>query len=329
MTNNHNKKASIIIGSYNHKDFTRECIDCCLKQDFDGEYEIIVVDDGSDDGSIELIEEYASKYPQKINYAVMDRNDGVNILGFRMSNAREKGITISSGEYILLLDGDDLISENKLSMQIGFLEKHREFVACFTDFEWFWPDGKKKEQLFPYSSVSNSYYWGNFYMHISSFVFRREVVKNFIHGCVNDNLATFSILKTGKIYHLSGVTFFYRQRENSVFHSFDSFEKKLREVFYSQFLLTAGRMRFSTLARYGATIKYIFKSRKRLSEDRFKKYFGYSGVLKRDYLLEFCNYDRLGMPKKLSIRAFFIEIFFARLINRIRRTVEKTIQRKR
>ena len=57
-------KASIIIGSYNHKDFTRECIDCCLKQDFDGEYEIIVVDDGSDDGSFELIEEYASKYPQ-------------------------------------------------------------------------------------------------------------------------------------------------------------------------------------------------------------------------------------------------------------------------
>jgi len=321
-------KASIIIGSYNHKEVTLECIECCLKQDFDGEYEIIVVDDGSDDSSIELIEEYASKHPQKIKCAVMDRNDGVDIVGFRISHVKEKGVSLSSGEYLLLLDGDDLISENKLSMQIGFLEKHKEYIACFTDFEWFWPDGRKQEQLFPYVSVSNKYYWGNCYMHISCFVFRREVVKNFIHSCVNDNLATFSVLKTGKIYHLSGVTFFYRQREKSVYHSFDSFEKKLREAFYSQFILSTGGMRFSTLAKYGATIRHIYKNRKQLSEDRFQKYFKYTDELKRDYLYEFRDYDTLSALKKLSIKGFLAEVFFARAFNRIRRTTQRIIHRK-
>lgn len=321
-------KVSIIITSYNEKEYLIQAIESCLSQVYQGEYEIIIVDDGSTDGSIELIEGYASKYPEMIKYAVMDRNDGVDILGFRMSNAREKGISISSGEYLLLLDGDDLISENKLSRQIGFLEKHSEYVACFTDFEWFWPDGRKMRQQFPYSSVSNSYYWGNCYMHFSCFMFRREAVKNFVHGCVNDNLSTLSVLKSGRIFHLPGVTFYYRQREASVFHRFDSFEKKLREVFFAQFILTAGGMYFSTLAKYGKSIKDVFQKKNMLTDEKYKKYFQYSDELKRDYLSEFRNYDKLGVMKKISLRGFFVQVFFARLFNRIRRTTINIIHRK-
>ena len=58
--------ASIIVVSYNQKEYTAQAIDSCLSQDIQEPYEIIIVDDGSDDGSVEMISDYASKHPDII-----------------------------------------------------------------------------------------------------------------------------------------------------------------------------------------------------------------------------------------------------------------------
>ena len=91
---------SIVVPAYNIKDYLGKCIDSILNQTYQ-RLEIIIIDDGSTDGTSEVGDKYVSQYPKKIK-CIHTLNSGV-------SNARMKGIKESSGEWIGFVDGDDLI----------------------------------------------------------------------------------------------------------------------------------------------------------------------------------------------------------------------------
>lgn len=94
-------KISVVITCYNKEKFIRETLDSVLAQTF-SDYEIIIVNDGSTDNSFTVINEYQSKYPQKIKI-VNQENRGA-------AAARNAGIQAAEGEYIFPLDSDDKIS---------------------------------------------------------------------------------------------------------------------------------------------------------------------------------------------------------------------------
>ena len=95
-----NVEVSVIIPCYNHESFIAECLDSALCQTLPA-YEIIVVNDGSTDGSLTIIHEYAKKHT-KIT-ALDQVNQGVVA-------ARNNAIQISKGRFIFPLDGDDRIT---------------------------------------------------------------------------------------------------------------------------------------------------------------------------------------------------------------------------
>ena len=92
-------KVSIIVPVYNVKDYIDECVNSLLNQDIDI-YEIILINDGSTDGSDKICLEYAEAH-SKIKY-LTQKNCG-------QSAARNYGMTIARGEYILFVDSDDYI----------------------------------------------------------------------------------------------------------------------------------------------------------------------------------------------------------------------------
>lgn len=113
---------SIIIPVYNIEDYIEDCLKSVLKQDL-ANIEIILVNDGSSDGSQEICEAYSRKYShiQLIN----QQNGG-------LSDARNKGIEQAAGEYILFVDGDDLIAENTLGGLAQYtLDQDRPDVVLF------------------------------------------------------------------------------------------------------------------------------------------------------------------------------------------------------
>lgn len=100
-------KISIIVPIYNCEDWLRQCIDSLLCKDNPCELEIILIDDGSVDGSGKICDEYASRYECiKVVHTV---NQGV-------SCARNIGLDNSSGEWILFIDGDDVLKKNTLNI---------------------------------------------------------------------------------------------------------------------------------------------------------------------------------------------------------------------
>ncbi len=111
---------SVIIPTYNRRAYVQEAIDSVLAQTYT-DYEIIVIDDGSTDGTGEALRE---RYGDKIIYEWQE-NQGESV-------ARNRGIALAQGEYIAFLDSDDLWLPEKLEKQVAYLEEHPEVgaVAC-------------------------------------------------------------------------------------------------------------------------------------------------------------------------------------------------------
>ena len=106
-------KISIIIPVYNAEKHLRQCLDSLLNQNIPMEqYEIIGISDGSRDGSLAILQEYAEKYPNVI--AVGKENEGV-------SATRNKGMDLARGEYVWFIDADDWIARDFLGNS-GILE---------------------------------------------------------------------------------------------------------------------------------------------------------------------------------------------------------------
>ena len=103
-------KVSIIIPLYNRKTLIERCLQSCINQTMaKSDYEIIVVDDCSTDGSYDVICEYRAKYPPGfINVARLPKNSG------SASAPRNHGLELANAEYVFFVDSDDYIDEETL-----------------------------------------------------------------------------------------------------------------------------------------------------------------------------------------------------------------------
>lgn len=117
---------SIIIPSYNRKDLLRYTLDSLNHAKHQNlECEIIVIDDGSSDGTGEMV-------LREYHEAKLLHNEGKGA-----AMARNTGLKASNGKYVLYLDSDDLVGENALLEKVQFLDKHQEYQACYGDYEYF------------------------------------------------------------------------------------------------------------------------------------------------------------------------------------------------
>jgi glycosyltransferase involved in cell wall biosynthesis len=111
---------SVIITTYNRRTFLREAVLSVLKQDY-GDKEVLVIDDGSTDNSLEVLEGLPVHY-------FLKENGGI-------SSARNKGIEVAKGEYIAFLDVDDLWKKKKLSIQMTRM-REEGYEVSYTDEIW-------------------------------------------------------------------------------------------------------------------------------------------------------------------------------------------------
>ncbi|MGA1870411.1 MAG: glycosyltransferase family 2 protein [bacterium] len=116
-------KVSAIIPTYNRAHFLREAIESVMAQTLTS-IELIIIDDGSDDHTREVLSEYAGRIR-----CLPQENKGV-------SAARNFGIKTAQGEYIAFLDSDDLWHPQKCALQSDFLDKHKSFCLCYTEEIW-------------------------------------------------------------------------------------------------------------------------------------------------------------------------------------------------
>lgn len=114
-------RVSIIIPCYNASKYVEQCIYSILQQDYPN-IEIIVIDDGSTDDSLQKLEQFSDQ----IIY-IKQKNSGACV-------ARNKGLEISSGEYVKFLDADDYLADNIISLQVNQLNELDQHSIIYGDY---------------------------------------------------------------------------------------------------------------------------------------------------------------------------------------------------
>ena len=142
---------SVIIPTYNRAHFLMEAMESVLGQTY-RPIELIVVDDGSTDNTREVVEEWNQKRP---------RNNAFELRYFYQENygpqaARNFGLIESRGEYIQLLDSDDLLSPWKLSCQVPVLSSCGYQIAAYGPWRHFEKVGEKLALYEPCGSVEGN-----------------------------------------------------------------------------------------------------------------------------------------------------------------------------
>ena len=266
-------KLSIIVVSYNEKQYISEAIDSCLNQKFPYDYEIIIGDDGSDDGSIEVIKEYKIRNPERIRYFIMDRSDIKDLIpSIRVSNVLKTAFGIAKGEFIVITSGDDIIiGKDRLRKQIEFLERNSNYASCYTDYVRF-GDNYPEEVYEKRCSLSNSVFWAYEYVHIGCFVYRKETLLKLLDRFIDDTGLAIILLSAGKTKHINCVGYGYRQRDKSIMHESDYLELCVVELMLYQDVLNYGGYKKSSLARFSIPLKYAYEHREKLDGPKYKKY---------------------------------------------------------
>lgn len=117
-------KVIVAITTYNLKEYIKQAIDSVLMQKTNFEFSIIIADDCSTDGTIDILKTYQEKYPDKIKVLFADKNMG------SLANSNRIFEKLDC-EYFSFLDGDDYwIGEYRLQRQVDFLDKHPKYVIC-------------------------------------------------------------------------------------------------------------------------------------------------------------------------------------------------------
>lgn len=114
--------------TYQHGNFIKECIEGIINQKTNFQFEFIIGEDFSTDGTREIVFEYAKKYPNVIRVITADYNVGSKANGRRC-------IAASRGKYMAICEGDDYWTDPyKLQKQVDFLEANPEYVLTHTDY---------------------------------------------------------------------------------------------------------------------------------------------------------------------------------------------------
>lgn len=130
---------SIIIPVYNQAEHLANCLASIKKQTYDN-YEIIVVNDGSKDNVIKIIESFKPVSGFKLTYLEQE-NRGAGA-------ARNRGVKSVKGEYIIFCDADTIMEPDMLELMLKTLKDNPAISFCYSSFIW----GRKKFKLWPFNA---------------------------------------------------------------------------------------------------------------------------------------------------------------------------------
>ena len=118
-------KVSVWMITYNHEKFIAQAIESVLMQQTNFDYELVIGEDCSTDGTRAIVEDYQQRYPDKIRALLHEKN-----IGAYENFART--FAACRGEYIAMLEGDDYWTDPlKLQKQVDYLDTRPECAACF------------------------------------------------------------------------------------------------------------------------------------------------------------------------------------------------------
>lgn len=236
-----NLKLSIIVPVYKVEQYLRKCVDSLLNQDLPSEeYEIILVDDGSPDGSPAICDDYAKAHD---NVRVIHRQNG------GLSAARNSGIEVAQGKYVQFVDSDDFLEPDVLKTLVEKMDADNLDVLRFNyqnvneQYEIFEPNKISKPFVDYRDEICDGLTFLNERLGYGCYAWQFMLRREMLDGCVFMEGIYFEdvewtprlLLKASRVTSGDLIIYNYLMRQGSITQSVD--EKKKRKVLYDRLSL--------------------------------------------------------------------------------------------
>ncbi|MBR6137619.1 MAG: glycosyltransferase [Bacilli bacterium] len=217
-------KFSIVIPVYNVEDYIKECLDSIMNQTFK-DYEVIVVNDGTKDNSMDIVKKYKVK-------TINQENGG-------LSAARNNGAKHAKGEYLLFIDSDDTI-EPDLLKELNEATSDKPDLIRFQIQEYYEDKSKKefKETGFntckgekAFSKICKYHFVENAWSYCIKRSYYEKEKYEFAKGMIHEDfgLMPLVIMKASRAKSIEYIGYNYRQRQNSIMSTVN-YEKTKKKV---------------------------------------------------------------------------------------------------
>lgn len=216
-----NPSISIVMAAFNAEAFIAEAIESILKQTHT-DYEFIIINDGSTDGTLSIIKQFTDK-----RIIIIDNESNCGLAA-----SLNKGIRVAKGKYVARMDADDISSPNRLERQFDFLENNSGCDVCVTPMRLFGSETSVTgEGLITDNDIKAELIWGTPTNH-ATMLMRSDKIKT--HNLYYDE--TFGVGQDWKfwydvrdhvtVYSLSELLYFYRRGEHNVTVQFKNKSKQ-------------------------------------------------------------------------------------------------------
>ena len=195
-------KVSVCVVTYNQEKYIAQCLQSIVDQETDFDFEIIVGDDCSTDGTREIVRLFTEKYPEKFRILFHSQNIGA---AFNYSKTHE----LATGEYVAHVDGDDLMLPCKLQKQVNTFTVNPSCVMVSHDMLIADSDGSINKRTFKKHKTGVNTIWGlyrtlPFFAHSSKMV--KKDVDSKVLGLISKNTLDIELhvamAEHGDIYHI-------------------------------------------------------------------------------------------------------------------------------
>ncbi|WP_024344734.1 glycosyltransferase family 2 protein [Streptococcus equinus] len=218
------KLVSIILPVYNVENYIKKCLKSIRQQSYSN-FEVIIVNDGSSDNSIKYCEEICE---MDSRFFIINKENG------GLSDARNVGISLAKGEYLIFIDSDDFISESMVQHLVSCIEKFKSDLAICNPVHYYWEKRYEVEGSKIFSSVSDAkitnftstdalcelFYQKSFLVSAWGKIYKKELFKDirFPKGKLFEDSAIMYLLfeKCKKITYSDAKLYAYVHRDESI-----------------------------------------------------------------------------------------------------------------
>ncbi|WP_150464413.1 glycosyltransferase family 2 protein [Francisella sp. XLW-1] len=321
---------SIIVPVYNTEKYLYRCLDSIINQTYKN-LEIIIVNDGSSDNSLEICQQYANRDDRVI---LIDKENG------GLSSARNTGLDVCNGQYISFIDSDDWVSKNYIeSLYLNLMESDAEisflaYVKCVNSVCRY--NGYDKETLRIYSreQIIIAYSKGIIPGFSCGWLADKEIFRDirYKEGIVFEDIEAFyRILQRIDIAIVSNkVGYFYFQRNSGLS---GSISEKFNIHQYNSFKYAYGRQTVELLKKYPNLSSLIYMSILKPLVGHYAYSYKNKNVMKEKLLLLYRSYYKKAKKNEVKVKLHYkIFFYFPNFMARIylfMKKLRKTLNAKR
>lgn len=225
---------------YNSEEYLEESIDSIIKQSFK-DFELLIVDDGSTDKSVSMIQEYEKK-DKRVKFLINRHEKGI-------AGALNTGMENAKGIYFARADADDINIPLRLEKQFNFLEKHKDIYLLGGGYAPFNKNGHRIDIIRSSSSLEIAWrFISDTYLCHPTVMFRRVLFDEFggYPNVVTEDYNYFSnIVKKYKCSNLKEILINYREHESNYSFSYaEKIKENSKKIYTENYLFYGGNERY-------------------------------------------------------------------------------------